>query len=201
MKLIGLALLFVLINCGTPQKKRPSSSETNNEKVIISSEPKTEKPEEKPALPNGAVTAHFTSGTLPYYGYVQKVDKRKGETTIAFENNKAPLLKIPKTYGAKLEVLTFPEFKSDLLLVTAQLKDPIFNKYFLYVLKNGGWQPVVNGFALHKSHVNDTLVPITVDPEKPDHMFRYYSVFDLDEESELGYTWRLFNESIPIQNQ
>ncbi|MDC7994677.1 hypothetical protein [Altibacter sp. HG106] len=190
----------LLIGCGTPQKN-PSTSEAEDEKVIISSEPRIEIPEEEPAVPNGAVTATFNPNTASYYAYIKKIDMRRGETTIAFENNNAPPLIIPKTYGASLEVLRFPEFESDLLLVTAQLKDPIFNKYFLYILKEGSWQPVVNGFALHKSHVSDTLVPIMVDPEKPGYMFRYYSVFDLDEESELGYTWRLFNESIPIQNQ
>ena len=59
---------------------------------------------------------------------------------------------------------------------------------------------VVNSFAIHKDNMSDTLVPIRVDPENPNYMLRYYSVFDLDETSDLGYTWRLLSERIPIND-
>ena len=194
---IGICLLF--LNCGTPPQKN---------KNVIGNDPieETEVEDEvevvpiKPVLPKGAVTANYEAGNVPFYAFVEKIDKRNGLAIISFESDKAPTIKIPKTYGANLSMLRFPEFESDLLLVTAKIKDPVFNKYYLYQLKNGQWSMVVNSFAIHKDNMSDTLVPIRVDPENPNYMLRYYSVFDLDETSDLGYTWRLLSERIPIND-
>ncbi len=198
----GLATVLFL-SCGTtPQKKTDTivigkdSSSTN--------EAKTEPVEEvivKPKLPKGAVTANYLNGVKAFYGYVKHVNTQKGITTIAFEEGAAPNIVLPEIYGAKLSYKRFPEFDRDLLLVTAKLKDPNFNKYFLYVLRNGSWKRVVNGWAIHKSNKPESLKPIIVDPKNPNKMKRYYSVFDLDETSELGYTWRLLSESIAISNR
>jgi len=197
--IVSIHLFLLLFGCGsTPDK--PKKDIINTDKT---SETTTETPiaiKETPVLPDGAVTANFIEEEIPFYAHVKAVNKAKGETTIDFENEALPAIVIPKTYGATLSTLRFDEFNQDLLLVTTKLKDPQFNKYYLYIFKNKQWQKVVNGFAIHKSHVNDTLIPITIDPDNPRNMFRYYSVFDLDEKSELGYTWRLFSESIPIQN-
>lgn len=203
MKFTTVGLLVLLFfSCGTPQPKTPNvvigkDTTTTEEKVII---PKEEKVVE-PKIPNGAVSANYRNGVKAFYGYVEKVDRKNGGTTIAFENNEAPRLFIKDTYGAKLSFNRWAEFDRDLLLVTAKLKDPNFNKYFLYILKNNNWQPVVNGWAIHKSNKPETLKPIVVDPGNPNKLKRYYSVFDLDETSELGYTWRLLEESIPIVNR
>lgn len=197
--LFGFILMF-LLKCG--------SKTTNTSKDVINSS-NTEISETdsttnevivsvKPTLPAGAIIGNYINKEASFYAYVKKVNKSKGITTIQFENNNTPPIYIKDTYGATLESLRFPEFKSDLLLVTAKLKDPIFNKYYLYQFKNGKWVLVVNSFAIHKDNINEVSTPIEVDPNNPNNMLRFYSVFDLDKTSEKGYTWRLLQESIPI---
>jgi len=196
--LFSIYLFFLLFGCGssTKEPKKDIINTDNNppekvEPAIIEDSP--------PTVPAGAVTANFVNNSVPFYAHVKQVDRAKGETTIDFENASIPSIIIPKTYGATLSTLRFDEFDRDLLLVTSRLKDPQFNKYYLFIYKGNRWQKVVNGFSIHRSHVTDSLVPIQVDKENTSNMFRYYSVFDLDETSELGYTWRLFSESIPIR--
>ena len=208
MKLLLLIPLFYFVACG-------SGSEKKNRVIIGSPKPQPEPISEviittsevitpqivTPVLPTGAVNANFKTDNSPFYGVVQSVNKRRGTTTITFENNQAPNLVLNDTYGATLSMLRFEEFDRDLLLVNSKIKDPQFHKFHLYILKNGLWLPVVKPFSIHESHVNENLKPIVVDPENSDYMFRYYSVFDIDETSELGYTWRLFNESVGIINE
>ncbi|MFC7357936.1 hypothetical protein ACFQO1_09575 [Jejudonia soesokkakensis] len=197
--LVSLYAFGLLFGCGSNPKENPPKEIIKNttpiEEVII--EPVIK----EPILPPGAVEANFIEGEVPLYAHVKYVDKKNGKTIIAFQDKKLPPITISETYGASLSSLRFDEFDRDLLLITTKLKDPIFNKYFLYIYKDGQWKKVVNGFSLHKSHVTDSLIPIRIDPENPNNLFRYYSVFDLDETSELGYTWRLLSESIPIQNK
>ena len=147
------------------------------------------------------MSANFKTDKIPFYGFVKKIDTRKGVTTIAFQENKAPTLVLKDTYAATISMLRFAGFDRDLLLVDTKIKDPQFHKYHLYILKNNAWLPVIKPFSIHESHVTDELQPIFVDPENANNMFRYYSVFDIDETSDLGYTWRLFNESVGIINR
>ncbi|MAP53903.1 MAG: hypothetical protein CL605_03285 [Altibacter sp.] len=184
------------------------STTQGSKNIIGEPEPKTETEAvienpviSEPILPSGAVTANFITKQTPFYAYVKGVDTSLGVTEIAFEDAAIPPIRIPETVGASLSSLRFNEFESDLLLVTAKIKDPNFNKYYLYQFQNGRWELVVNRFAIHKSHVSDTLIPITIDPANPGYMLRYYSVFDLDAKSELGYTWRLLSESVPYKQR
>ena len=85
-------------------------------------------------------------------------------------------------------------------MVNAKLKDTNFNKYFLYVLRENQWKPLVNGFAIHKSNMNDTLVPAKINPENPRELLRYYSGFEMDPLSEKKYVWVLLRESVPVEN-
>jgi hypothetical protein len=197
--LVTLYVFGLLFGCGSnPKEKIPREIiKDSSVSVDIIEEPTIL----EPILPPGAVEANYIEGEVPFYAHVKYIDKKNGKTVIAFEDTRLPTITIPETYGATLTSLRFDEFDRDLLLVATKLKDPIFNKYFLYIYKDGQWKKVVNGFSIHKSHVDDTLVPIRIDPENPNNVFRYYSVFDLDETSELGYTWRLFSESIPIKNK
>lgn len=156
---------------------------------------------EESKLPKGAVEANFLSEREPFFAVVEKADKRNGRTTIAFENAAAPKIVIPDTYGATLSTLRFDTFDRDLLLVKAKLKDPVFTKHYVYILRNNQWNLVVNGFSIHKDNNPESLKPIVVDPENTNNMKRYYSVFDLDETSSKGYTWRLLTESVPILNR
>jgi hypothetical protein len=201
MKLFLLIPLLYLMTCG-------SDSEKLNQVIIDDLQPQTEPVSEviiiAPValkMPKGAVKANFNADKIPFYAHVKSVNKRKGITTIAFEKNKAPALVLNDTYGATVSMLRFDEFDRDLLLVNSKIKDPQFHKYHLYILKKGYWLPVVKPFSIHESHVNASLKPIVVDPKNSDYMFRYYSVFDIDETSDLGYTWRLFNESVGIINE
>lgn len=197
--LVSLYVFGLLFGCGSNPKETPPKEIIKDPTPVV--EVIEEPIIEEPVVPPGAVEANYIKGDVPFYAHVKYVDKKNGKTIIAFENKKLPPITISETYGATLSSLRFDEFDRDLLLITTKLKDPIFNKYFLYLYKDGQWKKVVNGFSLHKSHVTDSLVPIRVDPENPNHLFRYYSVFDLDETSELGYTWRLLSESIPIQHK
>ncbi|RDK88757.1 hypothetical protein [Marinirhabdus gelatinilytica] len=203
MQVATIVSVWLLIACGTPSQKKsktvigPPVEDSNTPVVNI---PKDDLPVIEPKLPKGAVTANFLTDRKPFYAVVDKKTSRNGRTTIIFENSAAPNISIPETYGATLETLRFDEFDRDLLLVKTKLKDPVFTKYFLYVLRNGQWKPVVNGFSIHRDNSPESLKPIVVDPSNPNNMKRYYSVFDLDETSTKGYTWRLLTESVPIQN-
>ncbi|WP_034259651.1 hypothetical protein [Altibacter lentus] len=199
---IGCGILLIMLQaCGGSTTQGPKNiigdPEPNTETETVIETPVIS----EPILPKGAVTANYITKKTPFYAYVKGVDKSLDITEIAFEDAAIPAIRIPETVGASLSSLRFNEFESDLLLVTAKIKDPNFNKYYLYQFRNGRWEMVVNRFAIHRSHVNDTLIPITVDPANPGYMLRYYSVFDLDAKSDLGYTWRLLRESVPYLKQ
>ena len=102
--------------------------------------------------------------------------------------------------GAHLGVLKLKNFQNDVLLVNAKLKDTNFNEYYLYVWKDSLWKQPVNRFDIHKSNMSDTLIPIKNNPKDSTQLLRYYSVFDLDKTNGKKYTWRLMQESIPIED-
>jgi hypothetical protein len=193
-------LMFLLVSCGTPPQKSNTVVIGKDTTTVIEETPPKEVIIE-PVIPADAVTANYRKNTKEFYGFIKDVNVPRAVTTISFEDNAAPDLRINDSYGATISFLRFPEFDSDLLLVNSIIKDPNFNKYYLYVLSGDRWLQVVNGWAIHKDNKPDTLQPIAVDETNPSKMFRYYSVFDLDKNSELGYTWRLLNESIPIENR
>ncbi|KAA3622591.1 MAG: hypothetical protein DWP94_07945 [Flavobacterium sp.] len=193
-----LMLLWLLISCGTStQKSNTVVIGKDTTTVVVETPPKEVIIE--PIIPADAVIANYRKNTRAFYGYVKDVHMPGALTTIAFEDNAAPELLLGNSLGAEISYLRFPQFESDLLLVNTVIKDPNFNKYYLFVLRDNKWKQVVNGWAIHKDNRPDTLQPITIDEDDPDMMFRYYSVFDLDKNSELGYTWRLLNERIPIE--
>lgn len=191
----GFILLF-FVSCGTPTQKQHTVVIGPKDTITVKEEPPPKDVVIEPRLPDGAISANFISRSTDFYGYVKKINTVKGTTIIAFEDNAAPEIILSETFGAQLSYLRFQEFDCDLLLVNAAILDPNFNKYYLYILKDGHWKLVVNGWAIHKDNKPDTLRPIMVNPENPDKMTRFYSVFDLDKNSELGYTWRLLEEHI-----
>lgn len=188
---------IVLASCGTPQPKGPVVVIDTKDTTAVEPPP-VEVIVQKPLLPKGAVHANYISGEQEFYAYVRKVNTAKRTTIIAFENNVAPEIIVRESFGANLSYLRFQEFDRDLLLVSSVIVDPNFNKYYLYILRKGKWKQLVNGWAIHKDNRPDTLRPISVDPSNPNKMQRYYSVFDLDKSSKLGYTWRLLSENIDI---
>ena len=199
--LLAVFILTVAFRCAPPKNTKPIIGEEipvavdtaqTAEQVIIT----------PPPLPPGAISANFLTDTTPFYARVKSVDKKRGRTTINFEKSTIPEIVIPEeTYGASLSSLRFDVFDRDLLLVNATLKDPKFNKYYAYILKNNQWKQVVNAFAIHKENKPDTLQPIKMNPLNDREMIRYYSVFNIDETSETGYTWLLLSETVPIENK
>ncbi len=202
MKFLLLIPLFYIAACGSGSEKKntvvigdPNPTREPISEAIITA------PEDVVATPIGAINGNFKTGNTPFYVYVKNVNKRKGITTIAFEDNHAPSLILNETYGATITTLRFDEFDRDLLLVNTKIKDPQFHKYHLYILKNGQWLPVVKPFTIHESHKEAQKNPIFVDPQNPNNMFRYYSVFDIDDTNDQDYGWRLHNESVAIKNR
>ncbi len=202
MQVATLVTISLIFSCVSPTKNKNIIGPPVEDTTVPVNIPKEDLPIiEEPKLPKGAVVANFLTDQEPFYASVASVDKRNGSTTITFEDAAAPKIIIPETYGATLTTLRFDEFDRDLLLVKAKLKDPVFTKHFLYVLRNNQWKLVVNGFSIHEDNNPESLSPIEVDPENSGNMKRYYSVFDLDQNSSSGYTWRLLTESIPILNR
>jgi len=194
---LSISIIMVIFSCGAPTAKNKNiiGSPTKNSSVST-----TVAETSNPSLHNNAVQGNFNGNNQPISSYIKKIDAYKGITTIAFENNVLPQFNIPETYGGTLRPIQLEGFDRDLLLVNAILKDKSFSKYYLFVMRNYQWKMVVNGFAIHNSNRPDTLMPIKIDKLNPKNVIRYYSVFDLDKKSELGYTWRLLQESIPIEN-
>ncbi|GEQ85250.1 hypothetical protein ULMS_07580 [Patiriisocius marinistellae] len=189
----------ILISCGTPTKKNkniigPKTTQKTSPKPKPTIEPSKIT---KPSIPDNAVIGNYNGDLVPFYARINKIDTNNGVTHISFQDNRFPKLLVPKTYGGTISPLVLEGFDRDLLLLTAKLKDENFNKYFLYVLRNNQWKPVMNGFAIHKSNKPETLQIIRVNPEKPNELLRYYSVFNIDENSETGYAWLLLEESVP----
>ena len=188
-------LSLMIVKCGSP-KTAPKTTP----KVIT--EPKEEivtQTNTTPTIPDRAITGEFVEDEANFYAYVKSVDTSKGRTVIDFELGFCDhSIILEECYGAELEILRFPEFTTELLLIKTKLKDPVFTKYFLYQHKNNNWQLVVNGFSIHQDNMDNVPQPIHVDPNNKANMLRYYSVFDLDTSTESGYTWKLLQESIPI---
>jgi hypothetical protein len=203
--IVSIIILWAL-SCGNPKEKH---SVIGTQETIISSEESSDSSSEttvitkeiEPLLPKGAIVGDYNGDLNPFYAKVSHVNFQKEITYISFENKSLRTIEIPKTYGGMLSSMTLEGFDRDLLLVTAQLKDPNFNKYFLYVLRDGQWKSVMNGFAIHHSNMHDSLRPIRPHPEDPNQLLRNYSVFSLDASDPLGYTWLLMEESVPIQNR
>jgi len=197
--LVLLGFIFILKACGTaaPKTKNvigPKDTETQNTTTI----PKTDLVK---SAPKDAVFGNYNGGNNSFYGHIRAVDKRNGKMVIAFEQKSLPPITIDNVYGGTLSSLKLQGFDRDLLLITTKLKDPNFNKYFVYVLRNNQWKEVVNGFAIHQSHFSQANAPISNDSGNSNNLKRYYSVFDLDATSATGYTWRLLSESVPIENR
>ena len=197
--LVLLGFILFLKACGLPAPKNknvigPKDIETQNTITI----PKTDPVK---SAPKDAVFGNYNGGNNSFYGHIRTVDKRNGIMVIAFEQKSLPLITINNVYGRSLSSLKLQGFDRDLLLVTSKLKDPSFNKYFVYMLRNNQWKQVVNGFAVHQSHFSQLTQPILNDPGNSNNLKRYYSVFDLDATSATGDTWRLLSENIPIENR
>ena len=189
MKLIVFLLCILFSGCG----KNRSSTKTSidNIKSIETSRSK----KTIVTIPDGAVYGNFKTTTASVYAYIAAVDKTS--TTISFENKTLPSLVIPEALGGSLSTLQFNGFNADVLLLTGKIKDPQFIKYFVYQFTNGNWREVVKPFAIHERHKDQVITPIQIDTTNTKHVIRYYSVFDLDETSSEGYTWKLLTESIP----
>tara|TARA_R110002012_G_scaffold57095_5_gene147043 strand:- start:44199 stop:44780 length:582 start_codon:yes stop_codon:yes gene_type:complete len=154
--------------------------------------------DEKPELPKGALTADFIGNQDSIYAFVKKVDLTSQKTLIGFENELLPEITIPESIGANLQLLKLKNFQNDVLLINAKLRDTNFNEYYVFVWKDSLWKQPVNRFAVHKSNMNDTLVPIMNNPKDSTLLLRYYSVFNMDRKSEKKFTWKLMSENVSI---
>jgi hypothetical protein len=195
---LSIPLLWAL-NCGSPSVKRtviedqePTITVTDTIELPVIAEP---------ILPLGATQGNFNGDQKAFYAYVSQVDLQNEITYISFENDAYQQIKVPKSYGGTLSSFVLEGFDRDLLLLTAKLKDPNFNKYFLYVLRDNQWKPVMDGFAIHLSNMENIRNPIRINPTTPLELVRNYSVFSLDASDPLGYTWLLLEESVPIENR
>lgn len=195
MKLYFIFLIFILVGCGNTVEKSRNVIGEEDINVPIPSE----SIEKTILVPDGAISGNFIEGSKPFYAHIKKIDRRNETTVIAFEGDKYQPIIIPESVGAQLEILKLENFKQDLLLINAKLKDTNFNEYYLYQLKENEWRPVMNRFDIHKSNMSDTLVPIAMDPADSTKLVRYYSAFDLDNKSTKKFTWMLFRESIKIE--
>ncbi|QQX77886.1 MULTISPECIES: hypothetical protein [Aequorivita] len=191
MKHLLFAIPLLFLGC----KKISDKSQPPAELVVEESPPIIN---EKPELPEGALIAHFIGSQDSIYAFVKKVDLSTETTLIAFENEQLPEIVIPESIGAALHLLKLKNFPNDVLLVNAKLKDTNFNEYYVFVWNDSVWKQPVNRFAVHKSNMTDTLIPIMNNPNDSTQLLRYYSVFNMDRKSEKKFTWKLMSESVPI---
>lgn len=194
--------LFLIVGCGAPNNNTKfiigeEEPNTTSSTPIIITEPEIV----EPLIPEGAAVGDFRGDSKSFYAEVSRVDTKNEITYISFENNILPTLAIPKSFGGTVSSIAIDGFNSELLLLTAKLKDPNFNKYYLFVHKNNNWLPVMNGFAIHKNNLTNNLEPFIINPNNPNEFLRRYSVFNLDASSALGYSWLLLEESVPIENR
>lgn len=192
MKYILLTLLFLFFGC-----KKIDTTKVEETNVIIEKPPISI--EKVPELPEGAIKANFTENAEPFYAFIETININKQTTIIGFENNFLPSISIPESIGAELQLLELKNYTNDVLLVNAKLKDTNFNEYYVYVWNGSVWKQPVNRFDIHKSNMTDTLVPISNNPKDSTKLFRYYSVFDMDRESEKKFTWKLRKENVTIE--
>jgi len=199
--LVSLHLLLFLGCADSVKESNTIVEEPEPESTPIILETITSKPVKIiPVIPDGAVFGNYNGDSIPFYARVRFVDNKNQITYIAFENDFLPQILIPKSNGGEISKVSLNGFDRDLLLVTAKLKDPNFKKYFLYVLRDNIWKPVMNGFAIHLTNLAEVDQPFKLNPNNPNELLRYYSVFNLDASNPLGYTWLLLEESVPIEN-
>lgn len=192
MKCILLSIVFLFLSCkefGGDNKQDSDLKNIEPSNVIA----------EKPELPEGAIIADFLGNRDSLYAFIKKNDPLTETTLIGFQNNKLPDITIPESIGANLHILKLKNFKNDILLVNAKLKDTNFNEYYLFVWKDSIWKQPVNRFDIHKSNMADTLIPIRDNPKDSTQLVRYYSVFDMDRKSEKKFSWKLMLESVSIE--
>ena len=204
IRLVASIYLLWAIGCGDSAKKSKTiigEEDASTTIATIDSITKTETEISTTAVPEGIAVGNYNGDDKPFYAYVSSVDVKNETTKISFGNDINVPLIIPKTLGATISKLSLDGFDRDLLFVTAKIKDPNFNKYFLFVLRNNQWKQVVNGFAIHQSNLDEVSEPLRINPTNPDELERNYSVFNLDSSSPTGYTWLLLNESVAIENR
>ena len=192
MRRLLFAILFLFLGCKKlGDKQQPEVDIVIEEPSIIVNEGSK--------LPKDALTANFTGNQDSIYAYIKKIDSINEATLIGFENELLPEINISESIGAELQILKLKNFSNDILLVNARLKDTNFNEYYLFVWNDTVWKQPVNRFNIHKSNMTDTLIPIHNNPKDSTQLLRYYSVFDMDRKSEKKFTWKLMQESIPIE--
>tara|TARA_R100000935_G_C2797788_1_gene148989 strand:+ start:259 stop:849 length:591 start_codon:yes stop_codon:yes gene_type:complete len=191
MKYLSIALIVFFYSC------KKISRESKSEKTIEIETPVIPFEEKKEPVTKG-IFGDFLGNKDSVYVFTQKIDTVKELTIISFKENKYPNITISQSIGADLETLKLNNFKGDVLLVNAKLKDTNFYEYYLFVYKDSMWKQPVNRFAIHKSNYFDSLIPITNNPEDSTQLLRYYSVFNMDKKSEEKFTWKLLRESIPM---
>jgi len=190
MRFLLFAIPLLLFGCkNISEKNKPPIEPVIDETSIL---------DEKPELPEGAITADFIGNQDSIYVFVKKIDASTESTFIGFENEELPDIIIPESIGAKLTLLKLKNFPNDVLLVNAKLKDSNFNEYYVFVWKDSIWKQPVNRFNIHKSNITDTLIPISNNPKDSTQLLRFYSVFNMDRKSEKKYSWKLMQESVPV---
>lgn len=198
MKYLPFAILFLFLGCNKRgDKQQPETDIVPATDIVIEEPPVIVI--EKPKLPKGALAADFLGNQDSIYAYIKKIDSINETTLIGFENELLPEINISESIGAELQILKLKNFNNDILFVNAKLKDTNFNEYYLFVWKDSAWKQPTNRFNIHKSNMTDTLIPISNNPKDSTQLLRYYSVFDMDRKSEKKFTWKLMQESIPIE--
>jgi hypothetical protein len=142
------------------------------------------------------VCADFNGDQNAFFAHICSVNPTDESTTICFENSIYPPLVLSNTTGGKITSLKLECSDRDYLLFTAY--DEEFATYFLFVHRNNEWKPVIDSFCIHKSNLSSVITPIRVDPNHPDQLLHYYSVFDLDEVNSDKNPWKLVEESVKI---
>ena len=191
MKYFWLSITFLFLNC------KEFGGEIKQE-IELNSPKKDSITAEKNEIPKGAITADFLGNQDSLYAFVKNHDSANETTIIGFQNNILPDIIIPESIGSDLHVLKLKNFQADILLVNAKLKDTNFNEYYLFVWQDSIWKQPVNRFNIHKSNMSDTLIPISNNPKDSTQLLRYYSVFEMDGESEKKFTWKLMTENVSI---
>ena len=142
------------------------------------------------------VCADFNGDQNAFFAYICSVNPTDESTTICFENSISPPLVLSNTTGGNITSLKLEYSDRDYLLFTSNENE--FATYFLFALRNNEWKPVIDSFCIHKSNLSSVITTIRVDPNHPDHLLHYYSVFDLDEVNSGKNPWKLVEESVMI---
>ncbi|GHC51175.1 hypothetical protein GCM10008083_13490 [Ulvibacter litoralis] len=143
------------------------------------------------------VYADFNGDRIKFNAHISSVDVAAECTTINFDTKNCKPLVVFNTIGGYLTSLSLPGSDRDFLLFSATINKDEFRKYFLFVLRNNEWELVIDSFSIHKSNQQEVEVPIRVDPNNPDNLMRYYSVFNLDNNLTTVNPWILREESVP----